>query len=171
MLAGVISDTHDNLKSIDKASRIFNEHKVNIVIHLGDIIAPFSLERLAKKLNGIKVIGVYGNNCGEKIGLQVVARNYSIELDDPPKLINIKGRKILILHGWGPTDFTKKIAEALLISGKWDAVLYGHTHKKDLRYFSGRLLLNPGEAAGVLYEPSVAILDITTLKARIIPLE
>ena len=170
MLIGVISDTHDNLKAIDRASKIFIEHKVNLVIHLGDIISPFSLARLAENLKGVKIIAIYGNNCGEKIGLQTIAKNYGVEISDPPRILELDGKRILLLHGWGPPDLTKEIVESLLLSGKWEAIFYGHTHQRDLKYFSGRLLLNPGEAAGVLQDPSIAIVNLDTLKAKFISL-
>ena len=37
MLIGVISDTHNNIKNIDKIIGLFNEEKVSSVIHSGDI--------------------------------------------------------------------------------------------------------------------------------------
>jgi putative phosphoesterase len=56
---GVISDTHDNLDSIKRAVAYFAEN-VEIIVHAGDVIAPFSA-KIFKEAD-IPVYGVLGNN-------------------------------------------------------------------------------------------------------------
>ena len=48
MKIGVLSDTHDHIPKIKRAVEIFNEEKVDLVLHSGDIVAPFSLLTLQK---------------------------------------------------------------------------------------------------------------------------
>jgi len=170
MLVGVLSDSHDNLANIERAARILRDSGVELVIHLGDIVAPFTLLRLLEVLRGVRVEAVYGNNCGEKMGLQKIASMYGANLADSPRILEVAGRRILLLHGWGSKELTDEVARALVESGRWDAVLYGHTHEAVVDYVKGRLLLNPGEVAGALNKPSVAVFEVETLKARIIPL-
>jgi putative phosphoesterase len=171
LLLGVISDTHDNLKNIEKVAKRLRLLNVDMVVHLGDIVAPFSLAKLAETLDGIKLVAIFGNNCGEKSGLYKTAKKYNVELFEPPHTLTLEGRRILLIHGWGSTEVTEEIVEALVSSGKWDAVFYGHTHKARLDYIRGRLLLNPGEVAGVLYEPSFAVVDLSNLKASLFKVE
>ena len=170
VLVGVISDTHDNLTNTRKAVKIFVDAGVDIVLHLGDIVAPFTLMTLAHGLEGIRVVGVYGNNCGEKLGLQRVAQGLGIELYEPPHELVISGKRILMVHGYGSPDMTKSIVYSLARGGEWDIILYGHTHARDRLFVNGRLVLNPGEAAGVLEKPSIALLDVESLDARFIDL-
>ncbi len=170
VLVGVISDTHDNLSNTRKAVKIFVDAGVDIVLHLGDIVAPFTLMALAHGLEGIRVVGVYGNNCGEKLGLQRVAQGLGIELYEPPHELVIGGKRILMVHGYGSPDMTKSIVYSLARGGEWDIILYGHTHARDRLFVNGRLVLNPGEAAGVLEKPSIALLDVESLDARFIDL-
>ena len=68
MLLGIIADTHDNLDAIENAVDIFNREKVDLVIHAGDFVAPFTV----RKFRGLdcKFIGIFGNNDGEKEGLR-----------------------------------------------------------------------------------------------------
>ena len=74
MQIGVVSDTHNNLKNIDKIIALFNEKKVSLVIHTGDIANAKSLEKFSKLES--KLVGVYGNNDREEIGLkEVVCKN------------------------------------------------------------------------------------------------
>lgn len=44
MRIALISDTHDNIDNILKATREFNERRADIVIHAGDYVSPISIE-------------------------------------------------------------------------------------------------------------------------------
>ncbi|HEU0144178.1 MAG TPA: metallophosphoesterase family protein, partial [Nitrososphaera sp.] len=65
MKIGLISDTHDNFKTIEAAVRIFREKRIDYVLHAGDITTPEAVEAFA----GLKLIGVLGNNDLDKKGL------------------------------------------------------------------------------------------------------
>jgi len=168
VIVGVMSDSHDAIDNVERAAELFKSEGVGLVIHLGDIVAPFTLARLASLLGGVRIEAVFGNNCGEKPLLLEVAGKVGAKIADPPRVITVSGRRLLLLHGSGSPEMTVEIAEALALSGRWDGVLYGHTHRADYRYIQGRLLLNPGEVAGVFGKPTVAILDTDTMKARIL---
>lgn len=170
MLVGIISDTHDDLKAVDKAVKVFKERGVEIVLHLGDIVAPFTLARFKK--NGVeKLIAVFGNNCGERLGLRRVASEHGYTINEPPHVLELEGKRILMLHGWGPTEHTKRLVESLARSGDYDVILYGHTHLVDVRRVNGTLIVNPGEACGCLTgKKTIAILDIKTLNVEVIEL-
>ena len=40
MRIGIVSDTHNNIKNVKKVIRLFNNSKVEKVIHTGDITQP-----------------------------------------------------------------------------------------------------------------------------------
>jgi putative phosphoesterase len=170
LLVGVISDTHDNLDAVKRAARIFLERRISLVLHLGDIVAPFTLRAFHEA--GIeKLIAAYGNNCGERIGLRETAAGLGYEIHEWPHLVEIGGKKLLMIHGTGPSEKTKSMIEAFARSGLYDAVLYGHTHEVDNRVIGKTLVLNPGEACGCLTgKKTVAILDTESMKAEIISL-
>ena len=168
MLVGVISDTHDSLGLIKRASSRFNELGVNVVIHLGDYVAPFSLRLLGDEVKAGKIIGVLGNNDGEKLGLYLAARERGIELGEAPRTLVLGGKRLLLLHGYGSPDTTLELVRALAKSGAWDAVLFGHTHEPLKEYISGTLLLNPGDGGGVLNRPSIATINMEKMEAEII---
>jgi putative phosphoesterase len=50
MIIGIISDSHDNLTQIKIAVDIFNREKVELVLHAGDFVSPFTFLEF-KKLN------------------------------------------------------------------------------------------------------------------------
>ena len=48
MRIGVVSDTHNNLKSVAKIVSIFNDQKVEKVVHTGDITQSKTVEAFAE---------------------------------------------------------------------------------------------------------------------------
>jgi len=155
-LIGLISDTHDNQDAVDKASKVFITKNVELILHAGDWIAPFTLMRLAKA--GIPIIGVFGNNDGERKFMREVAAKNNVRLEEEIAVVEGYGLKIALIHGT-----SNIIVEALARSNMFDIVVYGHTHRRDLRRLGKTLLVNPGEACGYLTgEASIAILDTKT---------
>ena len=119
MKIGVVSDTHNNLKNIEIIINLFNEIKVPIVIHTGDISNANTLEQFSK-LNS-KLIGVYGNNDRHEIGLKEVAQKNNFQFQEPPRRLNLLDREIVIFHE------PDNIDQFLLENKKTNVVLYGHT--------------------------------------------
>ena len=169
MLLGVMSDSHDNIPNVRRAIEKLEKEGVDMIIHLGDIVSPFTLREICGK--GTHVEAVFGNNCGEKMLLSKVARECGGAIGDPPRLLQLDGRRILLLHGFGPKDLTVQIARALASSGNYDIVLFGHTHEAMVEKHGGTLLLNPGETLGYLTgKPSVAVVDTERLEGWVLPI-
>ncbi len=168
MLIGVISDTHDNIEAVKRAAEVFAEKRVELVLHLGDIVAPFTLR--AFRDNGVeRLVAVYGNNCGERLGLREVAGKLGYEVHEWPHLIELGGKRFLMIHGVGPMEKTRMLVDSLAKSGDYDAVLYGHTHIADNRVVGDTLVLNPGEACGCLSERrTIAIIDTAAMRAELV---
>ena len=155
MLIGVVSDTHNNLKNIKKIIALFNEEKVDYVIHTGDISSAKTLEEFSA-LN-CKLIGVYGNNDRNELGLDEISKKYSFEFKEPPNVINIGNRNIAIFH---EPDF---IEEFLSKNRSIDVVLHGHTHRYTKEINKGILYFNPGESAGILKGQNAIAVSYTHL--------
>ena len=75
MLIGVVSDTHNNIKSIKKIISLFNNEDVVSVIHTGDIASAKALEKFSNLET--KLVGVYGNNDRYESGLDTIAKKCS----------------------------------------------------------------------------------------------
>ena len=156
-LLGVISDTHDNRPLIRKAVRILISRKINHLIHAGDFISPFT----AADFNGLSCpfTGVFGNNDGERLGLaeaySSLGNIYSVSTE-----LNICERKLYIRH---EPDAVESVAK----SQEYDIVVYGHTHKIDIRQVGKSLLVNPGECCGwVSGNPTVLVVNLTSLEVE-----
>lgn len=141
MQIGVVSDTHNNLKNIDKIIALFNEKKVSLVIHTGDIANAKSLEKFSKLES--KLIGVYGNNDREEIGLKEVVCKNNFSFQEPPFLFSLCQKNIAIFHE------PDHIGDFLSQNKDVDVVIHGHTHRYRNEMKNGILFFNPGESAGM----------------------
>jgi hypothetical protein len=169
LLVGVVSDSHDDVASVRKVAEFLHRSGVEVVIHLGDIIAPFTLRELAKGV-GVPIEGVFGNNDCELELLLETARDVNARVSSWPRIIQLGGRRLLLMHGKGSAEVTVEVAHALAESGRFDGVLYGHTHREELSYVRGVLVLNPGPISSALGGPRLALLNTETMAAKLVRL-
>ena len=155
---GVISDTHLNGYD-DRLKKVVDEHfnDVNFVIHAGDIVDLRLLDIFADK--DVKAV------CGNM-------DYFSVREKLPEKLIlDVKGFKIGVIHGWGaPEEVEEKVLAKL---EKVDCIIYGHTHKPANHLIDGILFFNPGSPTDKRYAASrsLGILEIDKkVSGRIIKL-
>ena len=160
MLLGIVGDTHNNLKNISKICEIFNERKVDLVVHTGDVTLPKSLEAF-KNLN-CKIIVVLGNNdCEEKEGLKKVSEKFNCKLEEEPFKIELSKKVISVLH------HPELINNELLNSS--DIIFHGHTHRYRNEIINDTLIFNPGECAGIISgKNQIGILDLNTLEPELL---
>jgi len=155
MKIGVLSDSHDNLPMIDAAMRRFTDAGAEVVLHAGDVIAPFA----ARRLIGLTLHCVYGNNDGERAGLAKALEG----ITDGPVRLTLGGRTIVMTHD------EAELADADTAGA--EVVVSGHTHDVVNEVVGGVLHLNPGECGGWLTgRCTIAILDTETLAAEIVDL-
>ena len=155
MKIGLISDTHDNIDNILKAVREFNSRRVDIVLHAGDFVSPIAVESFA----GIKLVGILGNNDTDIPGLASAFDKIHGELKGEIFEKVYDGMKLVIYHG---TSSSKK--ESLIKSGKYDVVIYGHTHRKATNKIGRTIVVNPGTAKGWIFGlyATIAVFDTNT---------
>ena len=159
MRIGVVSDTHNNVRNIKKIINIFNEERVDTVIHTGDISKSESLE-LFSQLNA-PMAGVYGNNDRTESGLKEIALKYNFYFQQPPLLLTLDNKKIAIFHE--PDEIENFVDQ----NNDLDLVLHGHTHRFRKETIKGTIYFNPGESAGFLEGKSVlGIIDLQDLKIK-----
>jgi uncharacterized protein len=178
MKIGIISDTHDDVENVQRAIEIFNAEKVAYVIHAGDYVFPGVVQEF-EKLNG-KLIGVLGNNDGEKGALLRNFLRINGELKGELGETEFDGLKFGIYHG---TDTGVK--DLLVNSKKYDILVCGHTHIKEpspnsigkYKDDGKTLVLNPGTAhkkitsiSGAFKESGIVVFDIQTKEYRFIDL-
>jgi len=154
MLIGILSDSHDNLPQLEKAVYLFNGKKVQFVLHAGDFVAPFTIPKLKALACDFK--GIFGNNDGEKQGLERASQG---RITEGPLRFDINGIKITLVHDLKAIELEKETAQL---------VVFGHTHKPRILKDNNRILINPGECGGWLYGKStVAIADLSLMTTEI----
>ena len=159
MKIGIISDSHDHMENIKRTVQVFKDRNVDYVIHLGDYVNPASV----KLLQGLRLIGIFGNNDGDKFRLINSFNEIGGEIKGDFFAFEEDGLKFACYHGTEP-----QLKDSLIQSGMYDVVLYGHTHMHENITVNSTLVLNPGTAHGFWKDATVMIFDTDTRKPEII---
>ncbi len=145
MKVGIISDTHDDVENVQESIQIFNNNNVDYVFHAGDYIFPGIIKEFTN-LNA-KLIGVLGNNDGEKNGILKSFIDINGELKGELGEVEVDGLRFGMYHG---TD--RELKQNIASSRKYDILIYGHTHKREpqdsgmISNNKNTFILNPGSA-------------------------
>jgi len=173
MKIGVLSDTHDQIGRVAKAVALFNGEKVDLVVHCGDIVSPFTLQFYRELKCPMKAM--FGNNTGDLLRHIAYRKEFRLEhmelIDIPFVTVNADGRVIGVYHGDVPA-----ITEALIQSKRFDCVFTGHTHIAKIRECDGVLAVNPGTLLdrykeGMSEKPTVAVYETESNSARLVFVE
>jgi uncharacterized protein len=173
MLVGIISDTHDHLVGLKKAIQIFKDHQIDLLIHCGDWVSPFTLEFFDNEMDGlnIPIKSVVGNNPGD-IKRTIMSNSKMRHPIEWPKTVtlsfDIEGKNTIVYHG-----DDSALLNALIECQKYDIILSGHTHNPRNEVVGRTLIINPGSTAyasegKIISKASVAIYNSQTHTAEII---
>ncbi len=161
MHIGIISDTHDNVAAIERATEIFAEEGVEVVIHCGDFVAPF----VPPRFDEFELHGVLGNNDGDAANLQSAFDDLGGESELHGRFASLEfdGLSIGALHGE-----SRKEVEAIAAGETYDFVCYGHHHERELAEEGRTRVLNPGAHVlpGSEADRTIAILDTLSESVR-----
>ncbi|KXA95853.1 phosphodiesterase [candidate division MSBL1 archaeon SCGC-AAA259E19] len=160
MKVGLMADTHDNLEATERAVDLFNEEKVEHVLHAGDLVSPFVVSKLSNL--DAELHFVWGNNEGDRGHIRENFEEIGVSPAGEFASVNLAGRRIALLHGKD-----EEIVEALAGSGKYDLVVRGHTHSPGIE--KEPLIVNPGATSGYLTDhETVALLDTEEMRPEIV---
>jgi putative phosphoesterase len=128
---GVLSDSHvtsfDQLN--DKILAALAD--VDLIVHAGDFVTRDVLDGL-KQMGKVKA--VRGNMDSDEIKGILPEK----------ELLEIEGRKIGVIHGWGsPYGIDGRVENAF---SEVDIIIYGHSHYPQNETKNGVLFFNPGQA-------------------------
>lgn len=162
MRIAIVADTHDNMHKIAAVVELCTASNVGMLLHAGDFCSPFTLWEF-KKLH-CKLVAVFGNNDGERVGLlekinEIGAEVYPVRYEGL-----IGSRKVFMTH-------YPSIAVPVAQSGHYDLVICGHSHKVQMDQFGSSLLVNPGEAGGwVTGKATMILLETDTMDLEVVDL-
>ena len=159
MRIGVVSDTHNNLKNCRRIVQLFNDARVDAVVHTGDITQGKTLAVFASL--AAPLYGVFGNNDQERGGLTAAAREFGFHFQDPPFDVVWSNRRIVVVHD--PRELQGTLAP------EHDLALHGHTHMLRMERKAHQLIFNPGECAGHMVGlNAVGVVDLDSLEPHLL---
>ena len=162
MKVAIISDIHENFHNLILTLIELEKLKIERILLLGDLMNNGIAKILAASL--IPVFGIWGNNDGDKIAITKTSLRPGSNLEmgfGTYDFLEIDGRKLFLTH-------YPLLAKSMAKSGDFDAIFYGHDHKKNIDTFGKCLILNPGEISGhKTGEATFAVYDTSTNEAEI----
>lgn len=150
MRIGIVSDTHRssrNPRALPK-SLLDGLHGCDLIMHLGDVNAPWVLDVLGEIA---PVLAVQGNNDEPQL----------LERLPWERFLEIGPHRVGMIHGHG-TRFTARETTLKRMVGLVDCAVYGHSHIPEIVQRDGLLLVNPGSPTQKRYAPrhSYAMMDV-----------
>ena len=160
MKIGVISDTHDDLQSLEKALEILEAEGVTKILHCGDVCGP----HLIRALMGFDVWISQGNmdrHLGLAQAVEATLGRGRLAWFQRPTL---DGYPLAMVHG----DNEEALAN-LVTCGQYDYVFHGHSHRRRDQTVGRTRAINPGALGGRRWQSrSFCILDLATGRVRFV---
>jgi len=162
MKIGVVSDTHLSSPNCSLPEKLISGLEgCDLIIHAGDLVDISVLDPL-KKISKVEAV------CGN-----MDDHNVKANLKDK-KILNIQGKKICVMHGYGHPDKLVDILKNEFFSEKPDIIIFGHSHLPKNEYIDGVLFFNSGSVTDTVYAPyrSYGIIEIDNgeIKAEVLKL-
>lgn len=131
----VMSDSHDDVASVDAAVRVLEHAGARRVIHCGDIVSPVVVERLA----GFRVEWILGNCDADPDRLAAAVRAIRGHAFHGWRgVLGLGDLTVGATHGHRPAEF----AELRRAGCHW--IVHGHSHQVRDDTIDGVRFLNPG---------------------------
>jgi putative phosphoesterase len=166
----ILSDSHDHIPLIDAAVADARAAGAEAILHCGDVVAPSTLHCLEK--HGLPVHVIHGNNSGDLYALTRLSHKPGgvVRYHGMDAAVELAGRRIFLVH-------YPHYARALAMTGDWDLVCCGHSHKVKIERVANMaggetVLVNPGTVGGVGSAPAtwiLADLDSLTFEQHDVP--
>lgn len=164
MKAGVVSDTHGNIKNLREAvDWLLSEGGADVLLHLGDDASD--MREIENPLPEVKTVPGAFEDAYREPGV----RNRL--------LLELEGVKLLLTHT--PVSHDRDLPgdikpEEVIRKASVELVLHGHSHKAAIEKRGAVTVINPGhlkDADGRGGAPTFGLLDFSARSAQIISLK
>jgi putative phosphoesterase len=152
MQIGILSDTHSRYATVEKALGLLQGRNINVVLHCGDIEDADTVWLF----QGFTAHFVFGNCDTERHSLRQAVHGIGEALYEGYGFVELEGVKIAFTHG----DDCRLLHD-LEVSGAFDFLFYGHTHKAEEHRTGATRVINPG-ALHRANPKTFVVLDLTT---------
>lgn len=164
----IISDSHDSVVNLEKVLKWASDNNIKDIIHAGDVSAPGVVVKTLSPMVSGKMHLIFGNVGDRELLEQICAKTNNIkyygdlgEVDFDSSSAGLRAsKKIAFVH-------FKEKAEALAKTGKYDLVVFGHSHQSETYKIGETHLVNPGTVGGLYNRASFAVYDTQNEKIDI----
>jgi hypothetical protein len=156
MQIGILSDTHDNHRSVRRAIEIFNERDTECVLHAGDMTGAGTASLFAQ-LRSRRFVVVTGNCDADRVALRQAVETFGGEVYESSFDGQVGDKAVYMAH-------IPHSVKRAIDSQSYDLVVYGHTHQQDTHRVGKTLIVNPGSARnGLAAGGHIAIVDLADM--------
>ena len=152
MQIAILSDTHSRYATVEKALALLQDRKINVLLHCGDIEDAETIWLF----QGFTAHFVFGNCDTERHGIRQAVHGIGETLHDGYGFVELEGVKIAFTHG-----DNSRLLHDLEVSGAFDFLFYGHTHKAEEHLTGPTRVINPG-ALHRANPKTFVVLDLAT---------
>lgn len=150
MLIAIISDIHNNTVNLGKVLNYCQENNISTIICCGDLASEETLDFLNDNFSGT-IHYTFGNmDEGQLRNFEFTPKYKNTFLYKDFGKTEINSFRIAFVH-------YPDRARELCLTGKYNLVFYGHTHKPWTEKINSCMMLNPGNVAGEIYLPTFAV--------------
>ena len=160
MKIAVLSDSHDNLKILEKFLVFCKKKKIKTIIHCGDITNSDTLNFIRENFKGEIFVSLGNADLREEI-LSLKNRLSEVFIFEELGEIEIDNLKIGFCHS---PDYSNELIQ----KKEYDFFFFGHTHKPSMKKFGNCYLVNPGNSANSYFQPTFATLDTESKKLNLV---
>lgn len=137
MRIALLSDSHDNPRSIAWVIKYLNKHEIQLAFHAGDMVTPGIPRRFAEYFKG-QLHYVFGNHEGEGyMHAKKEQEHNNLHCHNRFMDLSLEGRRMFMIH-------ESYIGELVAQSHVFDLVVSGHDHTYRAKTFGKTLFINPG---------------------------
>ena len=149
MRIAILSDTHSRYATIEAALQLIEGHKVELLIHCGDIDDAEAVWLFPPNTHF-----VFGNCDTDRASIRQAVHGIGATLYEPFGRLEVPGANIAWLHG---DDHA--LMREVESSGRFDYLFYGHSHVAAERRVQNTRVINPG-ALHRVRQKTFLILDV-----------
>ncbi len=134
MAIAILSDTHSRYATVEKALRIIEDHRVDSIIHCGDIEDAETVWLFPGNTHF-----VFGNCDAERASLRQAIYGIGATLHEPFGSLEMAGKRIAFIH-----SDDRRAFDDLEHGGDFDFLFYGHSHIAEEHQTGPTRVINPG---------------------------
>lgn len=154
MRIAIISDTHDNVRILNRAVKYLNSIAIDLLVHCGDWDMPFTMRGLVGSMFPIKSVLGNGDPDIQKFlyQLQNLEILKDIKLDIQPRMQDFifDGKRVCVFHG-----DDKSVSKLIIESQLYDLYCVGHDHQFSVTKAGKTTVVNPGSFVGFKIEKGI----------------